>query len=160
VSAGRTEPEKTTRDLTLLAPRFREAVERSLVECRALGLDVIVYETFRSQEVQAEYFARGRTIIPPSDTVTNAPSNLASWHGYGLAIDVISAARHWGPGPEWFENVAACFRANGCRWGGEWKRPDFPHFQWGLCKPSPSDRARELIMHGGPRAVWVAVSAV
>ena len=159
MSAGQTDPGKPTHDLDLLAPKFREAVEKSIADCNAMGLDATVYETFRSQDLQAEYFARGRTVIPPVDTVTNAASSLFSWHGYGLAVDVISRAKAWSAGPGWFEQVAACFRVNGCRWGGEWKSKDLPHFQWGLCKPSPSDRARELIASGGVRAVWEAVGA-
>jgi peptidoglycan L-alanyl-D-glutamate endopeptidase CwlK len=43
--------------------------------------------------------------------------------------------------------------------GGDWKFKDLPHFQWGPCKPSPSDRARELIRTEGMEAVWGAVGA-
>ena len=75
-------------------------------------------------------------------------------------MDVISASRRWGVEREWFEEVARCFRKNGCRWGGDWKSPDLPHFQWGLCKPSPSDRARELIGKAGIQMVWQAVRAL
>jgi hypothetical protein len=45
-------------------------------------------------------------------------------------------------------------------WGGDWTHPDTPHFQWGACKPSPSDRARQLLDAGGVRAVWAEVGAV
>ena len=44
-------------------------------------------------------------------------------------------------------------------WGGDWKKPDTPHFQWGACKPSPSDQARALLASGGMVAVWKAVGA-
>ena len=155
-SAGKA---KVTRDLGELAPKFREAVERAIAACNAAGLDATVYETFRSPELQAAYFARGRTEVPPHATVTNAQSNLFSWHGYGLAVDVISRKEGWGPAEGWFTQVAEHFRAAGCRWGGEWKMKDLPHFQWGLCKPSPSPRALELHAQGGREAVWEAVAA-
>jgi len=147
------------RDFGRLAPKFRAAVEQALALCDQASLHAVVYETYRSEELQSLYYARGRTQIPPHETVTNASSNLYSWHGYGLAVDVIHATLEWGASPSWFESVANCFRQCGCRWGGEWTKPDLPHFQWGLCKPSPSSRARELILSGGVQAVWDAVGA-
>ncbi|HYD51955.1 MAG TPA: M15 family metallopeptidase [Gemmatimonadaceae bacterium] len=162
MSAGAAEsPLAVNRSLDELAPHFRDAVRDALRCCAEKGLDAYVYETYRSPELQAEYYSRGRTKIPPTYTVTNARSNLYSWHGYGLAVDVISREHGWNPPGRdaWFARVAECFRAAGCRWGGEWKMKDLPHFQWGLCKPSPSDRARLLYAQGGRHAVWEAVGA-
>ena len=147
------------RDLNELAPKFRIAVDEALARCRTQELHAIVYEAYRSLELQQLYYARGRTQVPPMHTVTNARSNLYSWHGYGLAVDVIHETREWDVPDEWFAEVAASFRIAGCRWGGEWKMKDLPHFQWGLCKPSPSDRARSLMAAGGRQAVWDAVGA-
>lgn len=161
MSAGTNEGKaKVIRDPEELAPRFRVAVQKAIAACNQANLDAFVFETFRSPELQAAYFARGRTEIPPNATVTNAQSNLDSWHGYGLAVDVVSRKKGWDQPAEWFAQVAGHFRANGCRWGGEWKMKDLPHFQWGLCKPSPSPRAHELYALGGKRAVWEAVDAL
>ena len=150
---------KVSNSLAVLAPQFSAAVERALAACRANGLPAIVYESYRSEELQALYYSRGRTQVPPTHTVTNAPSNLQSWHGFGLAVDVIHETREWSVPDEWFAQVAAYFRKEGCRWGGEWKMKDLPHFQWGLCRPSPSDVARSLMASGGMQAVWSAVGA-
>jgi hypothetical protein len=147
-------------DLNELAPLFRAAVAKAIAECRAANLDAIVYEAYRTQELQSEYFARGRTKRPPLSTVTNAPSNLHSWHGYGLAVDVISESKRWDAGRKWFEDVAAIFERNNCKWGGRWKSADLPHFQWHKCKASPSDEARRLITIQGAQAVWQAVQAI
>jgi peptidoglycan L-alanyl-D-glutamate endopeptidase CwlK len=111
------------------------------------------------EQLQAAYFARGHTEIPPHATVTHARSNLSSRHGYGLAVDVISRKSGRGQPEEWFTRVAENFRSAGCRWGGEWKMKDLPHFQWGLCKPCPWPRALELHAQGGRRAVWEPVGA-
>ena len=146
--------------LDVLAPKFRDAVEKAIADCRANGLDAMVYESYRSQETQAAYFARGRTVLPPHQTVTNASTNLYSWHGFGLAVDVISESKEWDKPESWFADVANYFRAAGCRWGGEWKMKDLPHVQWAACKPSPSDQARALLASGGMRAVWEAVGAI
>ena len=153
---------KPTNDHALLAPLFRAAVEAAIAECNsgAKPLQAMVYETYRSNELQVVYYARGRTVRPPDATVTNAMSNLWSWHGYGLAVDVIHKTEHWGVGDDWFQQVAEIFKKHGCKWGGEWKSKDLPHFQWGFCKPSPSDKARELMRTGGVMAVWQAVGAI
>lgn len=153
---------KPTNDLAYLAPAFRAAVEAAIAECNddAHVLHAYVYESYRSNELQAVYYARGRTVKPPSSPVTNAMSNLYSWHGYGLAVDVIHRDLGWDAGDDWFQAVAAVFKRHGCKWGGDWTMADLPHFQWGLCKPSPSDVARTLIRTRGVRAVWEAVGAL
>ncbi len=148
------------RDMLKLAPAFRAAVGAAVRDANAVGLDCYVFEACRSEELQALYYARGRTIIPPNRPVTNARSALFSWHGYGLGVDVISRAHAWSPPDDWWPAVAMHFKRNGCKWGGDWKRQDLPHFQWGRCKPSPSDRARELMASGGVEAVWRAVGAI
>ena len=162
MSAGSGQPSsKVSNDLSLLAPRFRDAVIAALQACRASGFDAIVFEAQRSQELQALYYARGRTIIPPTRTVTNAPTNLLSWHGYGLAVDIVDRTRFWKPngGELWFRKVADIFKQHDCSWGGDWKRPDTPHFQWHLCQPSPSLDARKLLLEQGRGAVWQALNA-
>jgi peptidoglycan L-alanyl-D-glutamate endopeptidase CwlK len=153
---------KPTNDMALLAPAFRAAVDAAIKECNALPtpLDAMVYETYRSNELQVVYFQRGRTVVPPVKTVTNAMNNLYSWHGYGLAVDVISRSKKWAPGEAWFAQVAEIFKKHGCKWGGDWTNRDLPHFQWGLCKPSPSDNARAMMRTSGVLAVWEAVGAL
>jgi hypothetical protein len=152
---------KPTSDLNLLAPLFRAAVEAAIAECNnGAGLKAMVYETYRSNELQAVYFARGRTVRPPNEVVTNAMTNLRSWHGYGLAVDVIHQTDKWNAGEAWFQQVAEIFKRHGCKWGGDWKMRDQPHFQWGFCQPSPSDTARDLMRTGGVIAVWQAVGAI
>jgi peptidoglycan LD-endopeptidase CwlK len=160
MSAGsNNSPLLVNRDLTTLAPKFRDAVTQALADCATRGLDAFAYEAYRSPELQALYYARGRSVIPPTQTVTNAASNLYSWHGYCLAVDVISRAKGWDQPEAWFADVSASFAKFGCRWGGDWTIKDLPHFQWGRCKPSPSDQARLLIQTGGFQAVWTAVGA-
>jgi peptidoglycan L-alanyl-D-glutamate endopeptidase CwlK len=162
MSAGEgTAVPRVSRDLSLLAPEFRLRVEAAIAECNDKGLDAWVYEAFRTDELQQLYYKRGRTIIPPTSTVTNAKTNLYSWHGYGLAVDVVSKSKLWEPveGEKWFRKVAQIFKAHDCKWGGDWTKPDPPHFQWGRCKPSPSDLARLIIRQDGREAVWDAVGA-
>lgn len=163
MSAGTHDPKlKVSNDLTLLAPKFAQALLSALAACKAAGFDAMVYEACRSQELQALYYARGRTIIPPPKPVTNAPSCFQSWHGYGLAVDVVDRTKFWKPvgGEQWFKKVAAIIKQHDCSWGGDWKHPDTPHFQWHLCKPSPSLEAQKLVLAQGRMAVWKAVQAI
>ena len=150
-----------TNKLEFLAPAFSRAVQAAIAECNDVTnqLNAMVYETYRSAELQVVYFERGRTVIPPHSTVTNARTNLYSWHGYGLAVDVIHAQKRWDVSGDWFVRVSRVFKKHGCKWGGDWRSPDMPHFQWGACKPSPSDVARTLITTKGVQAVWQAVGA-
>jgi peptidoglycan L-alanyl-D-glutamate endopeptidase CwlK len=152
---------RVSRDLSLLAPKFREAVEAALEDCKKAGFDAFVFEAYRSNELQELYYQRGRTVIPPNHTVTNAKTNLYSWHGYGLAVDVVSESKLWDPpgGEQWFAKIAEIFKAHACSWGGDWTKPDTPHFQWGRCKPSPSELARLIMSQDGREAVWDAVGA-
>jgi peptidoglycan LD-endopeptidase CwlK len=159
MSAGVSAESLISRDTTLLAPKFWEAVQAALAECATNNLDAFIYEAYRTEQLQSMYYARGRTVIPPTTTVTNASSNLYSWHGFGLAVDVISRSKEWDAGDAWFAQMGAIFKNHNCKWGGDWKMKDVPHVQWGPCKPSPSDNARAILASSGVQGVWEAVGA-
>jgi peptidoglycan LD-endopeptidase CwlK len=149
------------RDMGKLAPKFRAAVERALLSANANGLDAYVYEAYRSAELQALYYTRGRPPTPEyPKPVTYARSNLFSWHGYSLAVDVISRLHRWDRPEHWWAALAEHFKREGCKWGGDWKQRDLPHFQFGTLKPSPSDRARQILATEGMEAVWRVVGAI
>jgi peptidoglycan L-alanyl-D-glutamate endopeptidase CwlK len=148
------------RNLDNLAPKFAAVVRAAIDECNRNGLDAFVYEAMRSDALQKFYFAQGRTIIPPHDTVTNASSSRTSWHGYGLAVDVISRANDWSVTAEWQDAVANIFLTHECKWGGHFTKADNPHFQWGRCKASPSPLARQILDAEGLIGVWRAVGAL
>ncbi len=143
-------------DLGKLAPAFAAAVRDALAECTAEGIDAVVYEALRSETLQQVYYARGRTVIPPVQTVTNASSALLSWHGYGLAVDVIHRTLRWKAPADWWTQMAEVFKRHGCSWGGDWKdrQADLPHIQWDLCPGSPGMKARAALQTGGFAAVW------
>ena len=152
------------RDPGRLAPLFARSVQAAIDKCNAGvggGLRAMVYEGYRSPQLQALYYQRGRSIIPPTKPVTNAPSSLHSWHGFGLAVDVVHRDLFWTPpqGEDWFRQVAEIFKAHECNWGGDWTNPDLPHFQWGKCPPSPSDGVRQLLQSEGMAGVWHALMA-
>jgi hypothetical protein len=162
MSAGLDHPDTdamVTSSLDLLAPQVRIAAAAALKECNDERLDAIAYETRRSDELQRIYYQRGRTVIPPSYTVTNVASAQYGWHFFGLALDVISASKRWDVTPEWRHQVTEIFKRHGFAAGAEWPHPDEPHYQWAKCRRSPSDEARSLYAEGGLEAVWQAVGA-
>lgn len=185
--------------LSLLAPKMAAAVQNAIQDCKTLGLDPVVHESFRSNELQEMYWRRGRPPTPEyPKPVTNAKSNLYSWHGYGLAVDIISSVNGWfnveslasfsrhghivdrlelqeayddykkkriAEGEAWFAEVARIFELHELDWGGHWRQRDLPHFQWGTLRPTPSNKAREMILPGETLAermtvLWKFVGAV
>lgn len=159
-----TNPQVASRDLSLLAPKFRAAVEAAIADCAAKGFPVKVAEALRSQERQAWLYAQGRTRSGPR--VTNAPTNLTSWHGYGLAVDVIHETLGYEPhgkngaaNEAWFEGVGHIFEKHGLAWGGRWSHPDTPHMQWGGMPASPQANHKALKQQMSNAAVWRAVGA-
>lgn len=159
-----TDPSTASRDLSLLAPHFRERVEAAIADCAAQGFPVKVAEALRSQERQAWLYAQGRT--RPGPKVTNAPTNLTSWHGYGLAVDVIHATLGYQPhgkdaraNEAWFEGVGQIFKRHGCAWGGDWSKPDTPHMQFGGLPASPQAEHKALKQQMSNAAVWRLVGA-
>lgn len=151
--------ELVTNDLDTLAPKMRERVDAAIWDCHDVGLDAIVYETMRTAELQALYYARGRTRIPPYQRVTNVADAQYGWHFYGLAVDVISRKNRWAVTKDWQTKVADIFMEHGLDWGGNWNHPDYPHFQFAGIRDTPSDKARSLYAAGGLVAVWKAVGA-
>lgn len=146
-------------DRCLLAPKMRAAVEATLAGCAARGLDAVVYESYRERATAVAYYRRGRTQRPPFSIVTNAPDETYSWHGYGLAVDIIHATKGWDVAETWHAMVSEIAKGHGLKWGGDWSHPDLPHHQWGRCKASPSDDARRILRESGLPAVWRAVGA-
>lgn len=159
MSAGATSA-VVDRSLDRLAPKMKAAVEQLLAATVLHGLDAMVYEAFRSAALQERYWHWGRPPTPDfPHPVTNARSNLFSWHGYGLAVDVISASQGWQAGEAWFQQLAEVAKPLGLKWGGDWKRRDDPHFQWGRCRASPSELARTIYRAHGLTELWRVVGA-
>lgn len=158
------------RDVNVLAPKFRTALERVLTDLRGLGLDPIVFETLRTDERQAFIYGFGRTYDDGRGIVTYSSEADESWHGFGLAADIISRKDRWNAPLEFWESLGRACEKYGLRWGGDWdgdgdwrdeRFTDFPHVQWGPpMRRSPSPRAGRLLALGGPPAVWREVGAL
>jgi peptidoglycan L-alanyl-D-glutamate endopeptidase CwlK len=148
------------RSLIGLAPKFRLAVDRTLAAMHRDGFDPVVAETLRTEDRQAFLYGFGRDYDDGRGIVTNSRTAAQTWHGYGLAADIISATRRWNAAADFWQALGIHARANGLEWGGDWASfPDRPHVQWGKCRRSPSPKAESLYRDGGFPAVWQEVGA-
>lgn len=102
--------------LELLEPITRDAVQRIIDDCRALGFEMMVFETFRSQARQQQLFTQGATHL-----------RTVGVHNYGLACDIVKNA---GGEPSWkgdFSFLASIARQHRMIWGGDWGTPGQIH---------------------------------
>jgi hypothetical protein len=137
----------------LLAPAFRVQVLAIVRAMHDRGQPTRVMETLRLDRLQRHYFEVG---------TSQAQDAGYSWHGYGLAADLVHATRFWDAPPGFWAALGEEAERVGCAWGGRWKHPvDTPHVQFGPgMRVSPSDTARRLVVEGGVFAVWKAVGAL
>lgn len=155
-------PAEVPRDASLdaLAPKFRAAVEHIIADMTAAGWPAFVFEGLRTDDRQRFLYGFGREYDDGRGPVTKARDTSRSWHGYGLAVDIVQAdATPWTAPQAFWQTLGAAAERHGCTWGGRWKMVDLPHVQWGLCKVSPSLLAVQLKQDGGLPAVWEAVRA-
>jgi len=105
------------RDISKLVPAFRARVELLLERMRARGFDAMVWETYRSRGRAAQLADAGRGVKD-------------SMHTLGLAVDIVSESKKWGPGEDFWAALGEEAEALSLTWGGRWPtRPDKPHVQ-------------------------------
>ena len=69
---------KRVNDMALLEPVTRAAIGNILADAKALGIDLMVFETYRSQARQQELFNQGASKL-----------RVVGVHHYGLACDLV-----------------------------------------------------------------------
>lgn len=100
----------------MLEPVTRAAVAQIVADAKLLGYELIVFETFRSEERQQQLFAQKATYL----------QNVGV-HNYGLACDLVKLI---GGQPSWkgdFSFLGALARKHNLIWGGDWGAPGQPH---------------------------------
>lgn len=102
--------------------RWAKAFQR---ECKSYGVPLVLLEGRRSNETQAEYFARGFTKIRK-----NGP------HVVGYAVDLVHGTKWWDDmtRDDWLllsqiGKEIALRRGLKIEWGGDWKWYDAAHWQ-------------------------------
>ena len=140
--------------LDLCAPKFAKAVMATLHDLQEYGFDPHCYETLRTPERQAWLAGFGRDYDDGRGIVTHAMDVFSTWHGFGLAVDIISLEHEWNPPAPFWIALGAHAAYHGLVWGGEWKMKDLPHVQPSNLHEAPTDRGRQLYADGGLAAVW------
>lgn len=117
-----------SRSLSDLREDVRANCEVFLENCRDKGLNVLITQTLRDDEYQAELYAQGRT--KKGSVVTN--SKTTTFHGKGLAFDFCRNVKgHEYDDVAFFVKCGKIAKEIGFSWGGDWKSfPDRPHIQW------------------------------
>lgn len=84
-----------SRKLDDLHPKVKALAEKFIDECDKVGIDVLIYSTYRDAEAQNELYAQGRT--KAGKIVTNAKAGQ-SFHNWRVAFDfvpVIAGKARW-----------------------------------------------------------------
>lgn len=116
---------KACRDISELTPQAQKACNLFMARCKARDLNVLITETYRSQERQNYLYEQGRS---RSGKVVTWTKN--SRHTSRRAWDICKNVK----GQEYSDS--GFFKACGdvakelnITWGGTWKTPDTPHFE-------------------------------
>ncbi len=103
-------------DASLLEPATRHLVESIVSAAHQMGIDVMIYETYRSPDRQRELFDQGATKL-----------RTVGVHHYGLACDIVRVV---GGEPCWkgdFSFLGHLAQSCGLIWGGDWGAPHINH---------------------------------
>ncbi|HXT78230.1 MAG TPA: M15 family metallopeptidase [Acetobacteraceae bacterium] len=103
-------------DLNLLEPKTRSIIQTIIDRATQGGIPVMVFETFRSQERQAQLFAQGASTL-----------KTVGVHHYGLACDIVKDINGE---PSWkgdFSFLGKLAHSVGMIWGGDWGDPKAKH---------------------------------
>jgi len=103
-------------DPALLEPMTRQLVQRVVAAAQQMGIEVMIYETYRSQERQQELFNNGASKL-----------RTVGVHHYGLACDIVRVVSGE---PSWkgdFTFLGQLAQSSGLIWGGDWGAPNIKH---------------------------------
>lgn len=107
---------KRVSDIALLEPATRQRVQDIVADANAMGIKLMVFETYRSQARQTELFNKGASKL-----------KQVGVHHFGLACDLV---KNVGGQPSWdgdFNFLGVLAHKHGLLWGGDWGNPGKPH---------------------------------
>ncbi len=103
-------------DASLLEPATRQLVVGIISTAHHMGVELMIYETYRSQDRQQELFNQGATKL-----------RTVGVHHYGLACDIVRIVNGE---PSWkgdFSFLGQLAQSSGMIWGGDWGAPHIKH---------------------------------
>ncbi len=137
---------------TSLYPPFDAKIDALLLAAHEKGLNVGLFQGYRSFEEQAILYSKGRS--RPGKIITNAKPGQ-SLHNYGIAADIVFRVNgewSWVLKHPW-EKLGKLGKELGLKWGGDFKRlKDFPHFEWKT--DLTLIEMKKFYQEGGLPSVW------
>lgn len=115
-----------SRKIEDLLPKVQEKYRQFAEKMAEANIDFIVTCTYRSQEEQDKLYRQGRT----------GPGKIVTWtrhskHNERKAFDIaIMDAGKINWDEKAYLKPGEIGEAIGLVWGGRWKSPDYPHFQF------------------------------
>jgi hypothetical protein len=103
-------------DPSLLEPATRQLVTAIISAAKHMGIELTIFETYRSQQRQQELFNQGATKL-----------RKVGVHHYGLACDIVKVVAGE---PSWkgdFSFLGQLAQSSGMIWGGDWGEPHIKH---------------------------------
>ncbi len=103
-------------DPMLLEPVMRTSVMSLIADAHGQGVELMIFETYRSKERQLQLFNQGKSKL----------KNVGVHH-FGLACDIV---KNKNGQPSWdgdFSLLGKLGRKYGLIWGGDWGTPNVPH---------------------------------
>lgn len=127
-----------SRDLNHLRPDVKEKCEAFLARAKAMGIDVIITCTYRSNEEQADAYAQGRTVkgkiityALPGESKHNKVDEAGN--PASEAFDFVPLAGGkcvWNASSPVYKVLGSIGESLGLKWAGNWKRfKEYVHFE-------------------------------
>ena len=126
--------------ISALDPSMHNIAREFLHRAAQEGIELQVVSGYRSPQEQHRIYQQGRSTDGP--VVTNAKAGYSK-HNFGVAFDVApvkNGKAHWPNDSDLWNKIGKIGKSLGLRWGGDWAKPDLPHFE------HPTLEMRDLLM--------------
>lgn len=145
--------QRTEANIATLLPKTQIAARKAMIAIKALGggLTVQILSGTRTYVEQTAIYAQGRS--KPGKIVTNAKAGQSN-HNFGIAFDIgIFKGKTYYTGAtaaqtKSYIDVSKLIKPCGLLWGGDWKNPDYPHYE--LKTGMSVTQVRNLLETGKP----------
>jgi peptidoglycan L-alanyl-D-glutamate endopeptidase CwlK len=117
-----------SRLLNDLSPRFRPLAIELIARCVEQGIAVLIVNTLRTPEEQAENIRKGVSWTVHSRHLTGDAIDLVPYEVYTLAPGGDKAA--WNAHDSVWSVMGHIGESLGLKWGGRWKQRDMGHFEY------------------------------
>lgn len=121
----------SSRKIEDLLPAVQDLAHQFVATCAEVGIDVLIYSTYRDLEAQAALYAQGRTA--PGTIITDAAPGF-SFHQFRVAWDCVPMLHGK---PQWkdtatYARMGELGERLGLTWAGRWTGPlrETAHFQY------------------------------